>query len=214
MNQLKRMRTEKGLSQAKLAALADIDPSTVNQIEREAREASPATLRKLAQALDVSIAELLEDKSPKAPRRSSFEPTLNGLLEEERRRTQLEEVRQSYREAREEVERYLTRWERWLETGGIPEEAVREFLVSARAWYPVLRELLIDELTAISGVLDIEPSPYLPEEAKAESALMPLVNRYWELGNKLTEIWNERFPEEAPVDFETKRREVRLRRPA
>jgi transcriptional regulator with XRE-family HTH domain len=66
MDQLKRLRTEKGLSQAKLAALADIDPSTVNQIERGAREASPATLRKLAQALDVSLAELLEDAAPKA----------------------------------------------------------------------------------------------------------------------------------------------------
>jgi transcriptional regulator with XRE-family HTH domain len=66
MDQLKRLRTEKGLSQAKLAALADIDPSTVNQIERGAREASPATLRKLAEALDVRLAELIEDAYPKA----------------------------------------------------------------------------------------------------------------------------------------------------
>ncbi len=60
MDQLKRLRREKGLSQAKLAALADVDPSTVNQIERGAREASPATLRKLAEALDVSLYELIE----------------------------------------------------------------------------------------------------------------------------------------------------------
>jgi transcriptional regulator with XRE-family HTH domain len=84
MEQLKRLRSEKGLSQAKLAALADVDPSTVNQIERGVREASPATLRKLAEALDVSIAELLDDAAPKAPRRSPLEPTFNGLLEEER----------------------------------------------------------------------------------------------------------------------------------
>jgi transcriptional regulator with XRE-family HTH domain len=83
MDHLKRLRTEKGLSQAKLAALADVDPSTVNQIERGAREASPATLRKLADALDVSIAELLEDAAPKASRLSPYEPTLlNGLAEE------------------------------------------------------------------------------------------------------------------------------------
>jgi transcriptional regulator with XRE-family HTH domain len=89
MDQLKRLRTEKGLSQAKLAALADIDPSTVNQIERGAREPSPATLRKLAQALDVSLAELLEDASPKAPRRSSLEPSLfNGLEDEWRSKLQ------------------------------------------------------------------------------------------------------------------------------
>jgi transcriptional regulator with XRE-family HTH domain len=66
MEMLRRLRTERGLSQAKLAARAELDPSTVNQIERGAREASPATLRKLADALNVSIADLLEDPSPKA----------------------------------------------------------------------------------------------------------------------------------------------------
>ena len=65
METLRRLRTEKGLSQARLAARAELDPSTVNQIERGAREASPATLRKLAEALDVSLTELLEDTSPK-----------------------------------------------------------------------------------------------------------------------------------------------------
>jgi transcriptional regulator with XRE-family HTH domain len=85
METLRRLRTEKGLSQARLAARAVLDPSTVNQIERGAREASPATLRKLADALDVSIADLLEDTSPKALRRSSLEPSLLNGLEEERR---------------------------------------------------------------------------------------------------------------------------------
>jgi transcriptional regulator with XRE-family HTH domain len=66
METLRRLRTEMGLSQAKLAARAELDPSTVNQIERGAREASPATLRKLADTLNVSIADLLEDPSPKA----------------------------------------------------------------------------------------------------------------------------------------------------
>jgi len=79
METLRRLRTEKGLSQARLAARAEVDPSTVNQIERGAREASPATLRKLAAALDVGIADLLEDASPKAHRRSSLEPTFNDL---------------------------------------------------------------------------------------------------------------------------------------
>src|SRR5215208_2162783 len=75
METLRRLRTEKGLSQARLAARAEVDPSTVNQIERGAREASPATLRKLAAALDVGIADLLEDASPKAGGRSSPEPS-------------------------------------------------------------------------------------------------------------------------------------------
>ncbi len=68
MEILRRLRTERGLSQARLAARAELDPSTVNQIERGARDASPATLHKLADALDVGLYELLEgEPSPKAP---------------------------------------------------------------------------------------------------------------------------------------------------
>jgi transcriptional regulator with XRE-family HTH domain len=81
METLRRLRTERGLSQAKLAARADLDPSTVNQIERGARDASPATLRKLADALNVSIADLLEDPSPKsqAPLPLDDRPSLEQL---------------------------------------------------------------------------------------------------------------------------------------
>jgi transcriptional regulator with XRE-family HTH domain len=86
METLRRLRTERGLSQARLAARAELDPSTVNQIERGAREASPATLHKLAAALDVGLYELLEgEPSPKALRRSSPEPSLFNGGEEERR---------------------------------------------------------------------------------------------------------------------------------
>lgn len=67
MERLKQLRVEKGLSQARLAARAELDPSTVNQIERGAREASLGALRKLADALGVSLYELLEEEAPKAP---------------------------------------------------------------------------------------------------------------------------------------------------
>src|SRR5215208_4054815 len=73
MEQLKRLRAEKGLSQARLAARAGLDPSTVNQIERGARDPSPATLHKLADALEVGLVELLEDEAPKAQAPLPFE---------------------------------------------------------------------------------------------------------------------------------------------
>ena len=86
MDQLKRLRVEKGLSQARLAARAGLDPSTVNQIERGAREASPVTLRKLADALDISIAGLLEEESyPKAQAPLPLENGPAGLSEAEQR---------------------------------------------------------------------------------------------------------------------------------
>jgi transcriptional regulator with XRE-family HTH domain len=67
MEQLKRLREERGLSQVKLAARADLNPATVNQIERGARNASPGTLRKLAEALGVSLVDLIEGNYPKVP---------------------------------------------------------------------------------------------------------------------------------------------------
>lgn len=83
MEQLKKLRAAKGLSQAKLAARAGLDPSTVNQIERGMRNASPGTLRKLADALEVSLYELIEEEVPKAGAPPSPEP--EGFSEEERR---------------------------------------------------------------------------------------------------------------------------------
>lgn len=102
MEQLKRLRVEKGLSQARLAARAEVDPSTVNQIERGAREASPATLRKLAQALDVGLIELLEADSPKDQAPLPLEDA--GQTEAERRLARVPEALEDW--ARSRVEKY------------------------------------------------------------------------------------------------------------
>jgi transcriptional regulator with XRE-family HTH domain len=80
MEQLKRLREERGLSQVKLAARADLNPATVNQIERGARNASPGTLRKLAEALGVSLVDLIEGNYPKAP---APQPSLDDAAQSE-----------------------------------------------------------------------------------------------------------------------------------
>ncbi len=94
MEKLKRLREERGLSQVKLAARADLNPATVNQIERGMRDASPGTLRKLADALETSLYDLLlEDEAPKAQaspppedgERGSKKPEPSLHDEEERR---------------------------------------------------------------------------------------------------------------------------------
>jgi transcriptional regulator with XRE-family HTH domain len=89
MEELRRLRKEKKLSQAKLAALADLDPSTVNQIETGTRRANMRTLEKIAGVLGVEVADLF----PKDASRSSYEPSLfNGVLAEERRGSRFAEV--------------------------------------------------------------------------------------------------------------------------
>ena len=65
MEELRRLRREKKLSQAKLAALADLDPSTVNQLETGTRRANMRTLEKLAGVLGVEVRDFFpKDQAP------------------------------------------------------------------------------------------------------------------------------------------------------
>jgi transcriptional regulator with XRE-family HTH domain len=58
---LKRARFRAGLTQQELADKAGTTQTTVARIERDAVEPEVTTIRKLATALDVRIAELLGD---------------------------------------------------------------------------------------------------------------------------------------------------------
>jgi transcriptional regulator with XRE-family HTH domain len=61
-NKLKRLRRSQGLTQRELSDSSGVAQSTIVHIEQgQSREPHPGTLRKLARALDVSIADLLED---------------------------------------------------------------------------------------------------------------------------------------------------------
>jgi transcriptional regulator with XRE-family HTH domain len=54
---LKKFRKEAGLSQEKLALLADIDRTYVHSIEKGDRNISIGIIQKLAQALEIEIAD-------------------------------------------------------------------------------------------------------------------------------------------------------------
>ena len=59
---LKRLRRGRGWTQQELSEASGVAQSTIAQIEKMRREEPrPGTLKKLAEALDVSPAELLED---------------------------------------------------------------------------------------------------------------------------------------------------------
>src|SRR4028118_231531 len=126
MEQLKRGREARGLSQTKLAARADVNPATVNQIEGGKRTASPATLHKLAVALDVSLYGLLEgEPSSKAPRRSSLELSLvNGGREEDRPTAHwsaaVDQAQRLRKSGRARMEEALEAWRASKERGEAP----------------------------------------------------------------------------------------------
>jgi len=55
---IRRVRTERGLSQERMAHLADLDRSYVSGIERGERNPSLGNILKLTAVLDVSLSEL------------------------------------------------------------------------------------------------------------------------------------------------------------
>ncbi len=57
---LRRIRTERGLSQERLAHAADLNMTHVAKIERTEREPGVRTISKLAVALNVSAADLFD----------------------------------------------------------------------------------------------------------------------------------------------------------
>ena len=91
----------RGMNQVDLAKASGVAQNTISEIELGKREARPATLRKLAWALDVEIADFFEEAGrPKVPTPSSQQLTLNGELEEERC-TEWETAVRSARQLRE-----------------------------------------------------------------------------------------------------------------
>jgi transcriptional regulator with XRE-family HTH domain len=84
MEQLVRLRRLRGFSQRALAEESGVSPATIYELENGRREPNPSTLRKLAGALGVEVADLLGEELPKAPAPPSQATLFNGEDEKER----------------------------------------------------------------------------------------------------------------------------------
>lgn len=58
---IRRIRLSKGISQERLALLAEVDRSYVGRVERGDNNVAVLTLTRLSGALDISISELMQD---------------------------------------------------------------------------------------------------------------------------------------------------------
>lgn len=87
LRELREIRLRRGLSQADLSAMTGVAEFTISEIESGKRtNPRPSTLRKLAQALEVEVADLYgSSERPLGEAPPSQQLTLNGELEEERR---------------------------------------------------------------------------------------------------------------------------------
>lgn len=95
------MRQKKGWTQATLAYHAGMGPTAVNQIETGRREPSAGSLRKLADALGVSIPDLFEG----ADSGKAFAPSLP--FDESERRAKAEDLAAHIRWRAGEIEREI-----------------------------------------------------------------------------------------------------------
>jgi transcriptional regulator with XRE-family HTH domain len=142
---VRRLREEKGWNQTELGYNAATSPSIISLIENGKRNPSTVTLAKIASALGVEPEALF---APKGRRRSSLEPSFNGLLEEERRSGYL-------RAWRAFVWRLVHRWEQE------PPETSREIavvletmqaLADEGAFAPVGGPEVIDQKVLVRGL--------------------------------------------------------------
>jgi len=109
LRKLREIRLRRGFSQADLSAVTGVAEFTISQIESGKRaNPRPSTLRKLAQALEVEVADLFEDaRPPLGPAPTSQQPTLDRELEEERR-TAWESAVENARGLRENGQTHMT----------------------------------------------------------------------------------------------------------
>jgi transcriptional regulator with XRE-family HTH domain len=81
LDEVRRLRKLKGLTQVELAELAGVSAYTITEIETGHREPRPSTLRKLAGALDADVADFF----PRAPAPSPESALVTALPNAEER---------------------------------------------------------------------------------------------------------------------------------
>jgi DNA-binding NarL/FixJ family response regulator len=87
VDSLRRIREQVALSQLGLANLSGVSASTINRLELGRRKARPQTLKKLAEALNVSVEELQNkgyptEQDPKLPVLEEINAQLESILSE------------------------------------------------------------------------------------------------------------------------------------
>ena len=173
MDRLTRLRERKGYSQRALAKESGVSPATIYELENGRRRPNPSTLRKLAVALNVEVAELLEADYPKVAAPSP-QPSFNDFLEEGRREA-------VYEPWAEFVNSFVDRWERKIDEGVLDHGSVMEFVDILDDLMPVLGRLSLEEAQEQPAEY---PDTFGPVAGAAMNRLLDLFNPLIEAGAK------------------------------
>lgn len=121
-------RQRRGMSLRKLAETAGLSPSLVSQIERGRTEPSISSLRKLAEALSISIFYLLDDRPPETEDRSERSIASRVVRRTERRRVTLPHSGLRYELLCPDVSGRMEAWIATLEPGAATADTSRGHL--------------------------------------------------------------------------------------
>src|SRR5215207_2411675 len=155
MERIRQLRKAKGLSQAKLAVMADMDPATLNRLEQGKGNPNIRTLERVAGALGVEVADLLGKASAPPP---SLEPSFNDVLDDERRIAAIGRFEENLRH-------FTSQWREELKD---PQKQGRYWCFGVQATAIGLTQLIskLDLFRRIGEVAQASPSGLIEEMKK------------------------------------------------
>jgi transcriptional regulator with XRE-family HTH domain len=163
MEQLIRLRELKGYSQRALAKASGVSPATIYELENGRRRPNPSTLRKLAQGLEVEVADLLGEGW-----RQAFVDSLRFRAH-----------------AKERLRERLSLWEAARDEGASDEKR-RELLDEAGLVLDeadeVLRKLQENLSEGLDHMAEPGPNPYWEEVREADTLYRNLLAMVEDVG--------------------------------
>jgi len=176
---LREWREAQGETQGTLGKSAGVALHTVHRIETGA-PTTPPTARKLAEALGVSVADLVEE--PPIPLENRPVPLAEAPEEAGPARKPLAHL---YDGARKGIETFCDHWEHLLEVGDLNRQSLEELRIGIDSFNPVVDALAAAELRELSRrhhEVTGEPLEYGPlalhRKFGKEASLAPAVDRY------------------------------------
>ena len=190
---LRRARADAGLTISELARRAGVSRDTISNAERGLHSLQAPTLHKVAQALGRTASELLAEEeklAPKVESRSSLQASLNDAIEDLRRTTDRFE---GYHAIQKAVDEYREHWEKRLAEGNFDKAALEEAGRALKAFWPAVTAAADAEMA--EGAQWGAP----PEEVAAQSVLLPVIERFQVLCDRVNRTYREKYEPAATV---------------
>jgi transcriptional regulator with XRE-family HTH domain len=190
MLEVREMRKAREWTQTELAYHARLAPSVISQIENGKRDPSGSTLRKLAGAFEVEVADLFPKKAQvplpldvPAGGSGSLTLSLNDVIEDLRRTTARNE---GFLAVQQALDGFCQVWEKRLAEGDFDKAAIEEAGRTMKFFWP-----------AVTAAADAEMVDGMRfgtyEEVAAQSKLLPAIQRFQALCDIVNSTYREEF---------------------